>query len=636
MLALFASLVVLAPPSLNELVSEPIPPCRDGSSYYCGTLRRSLDPTGIIPGTIDIHFEFLPHRDRSSVALGTIVANEGGPGSGSTESRDTYEALFHPLLDRVDLLLMDNRGTGKSDAIDCEPLQSEPVIKQRDVELCGAHLGARAALYSSALAADDLAAVMDEMHVAKADLYGDSYGTFFSQTFAVRHPDRVRSIVLDGAFPVVGDSPWYPTAARVMRDSYDAVCHRSPPCMDSSGNTSMDRIARLVAAVRAHPFGGTAMIGTTPHTTRVDPSSIAMVMDASGLSVVPYLELDAAARAYLDDQDSAPLVRLVAESYEANESAGPVDAYSRGLFAAVSCEDYPQAYDMSLSPGARYAAWTSALEAEKKRAPDVYAPFTIDEWLAMPPDYSVVGLCVDWPAPPAGSPAGQPIPAGAPFPSVPTLVLSGELDTVTTPDEGDAATDLFPNAEHVVFANSAHVDALDDPYDCASKIALTFIAVLASGDTSCASTIPPLRLIPQFARSISDVAQATATGGNAAGSAELRAAAAAVFTVADALDRELWLSGPDIAGLRGGSAHVTKFGDNSSYDFFRDRWTDDLSVSGLANANSSSGHVGGTLQLSGAVHGTLGIDWNSLDPRSKVTLTGTLDGDTVEATMPTP
>ncbi len=38
----------------------------------------------------------------------------------------------------------------------------------------------------------------------RIDLYGDSYGTYFEQVFAIRHPNLLRSIVLDGAYPLNG------------------------------------------------------------------------------------------------------------------------------------------------------------------------------------------------------------------------------------------------------------------------------------------------------------------------------------------------------------------------------------------------------------------------------------------------
>ncbi len=46
-------------------------------------------------------------------------------------------------------------------------------------------------------AADDLAAALDAEGVAKATVYGASYGTFLAQIFAVRHPERVNALVLD-------------------------------------------------------------------------------------------------------------------------------------------------------------------------------------------------------------------------------------------------------------------------------------------------------------------------------------------------------------------------------------------------------------------------------------------------------
>ncbi|MFX8569843.1 hypothetical protein ABTM09_20345, partial [Acinetobacter baumannii] len=82
---------------------------------YCGSISRVLDPTGTVPGTLAIHFEFYPHNDTTLPPLETIVAAEGGPGYSTTGSRDGYLGLFAPLRDRHDMLLVDERGTGKSE-----------------------------------------------------------------------------------------------------------------------------------------------------------------------------------------------------------------------------------------------------------------------------------------------------------------------------------------------------------------------------------------------------------------------------------------------------------------------------------------------------------------------------------------
>jgi hypothetical protein len=66
-----------APPSLRvgTLTLERCPRV----SAYCGRIDRPLDPTGAIPGSISIHFEYYPHTAPGASA-GTLVASEGGPG----------------------------------------------------------------------------------------------------------------------------------------------------------------------------------------------------------------------------------------------------------------------------------------------------------------------------------------------------------------------------------------------------------------------------------------------------------------------------------------------------------------------------------------------------------------------------
>src|SRR5438876_10103516 len=106
--------------------------CKDVPAY-CGSIRRALDPSDGAMGTINIGFQFYQHLDTASAALGTIVATEGGPGYATTGTRRSYIALFRPLMDHHDLLLVDNRGTGNSDAVHCPLLQSEPNVQHEGI-----------------------------------------------------------------------------------------------------------------------------------------------------------------------------------------------------------------------------------------------------------------------------------------------------------------------------------------------------------------------------------------------------------------------------------------------------------------------------------------------------------------------
>src|SRR5476651_891448 len=92
---------------------------------WCGSITRPIDPAGAVAGTVAVYFEFYAHS-ASGKSRGMLVATEGGPGYPATESRDEYLALFRPLLAQRDLVIMDNRGTGRSGAVDCPTLQTAP------------------------------------------------------------------------------------------------------------------------------------------------------------------------------------------------------------------------------------------------------------------------------------------------------------------------------------------------------------------------------------------------------------------------------------------------------------------------------------------------------------------------------
>jgi pimeloyl-ACP methyl ester carboxylesterase len=149
----------------------------------CGALGVPLDRTGATPGTVTVRFRLYRHTDTSKAPLETIVAAEGGPGYSTLGSADSYLELFAPLRARHDLLMVDQRGTGSSHVIKCEPAQSYVGDAVENARLCGEQLAERADLYTSAAAADDLAAVLDSLSIPRIDLYGDSYGSFFAQTF---------------------------------------------------------------------------------------------------------------------------------------------------------------------------------------------------------------------------------------------------------------------------------------------------------------------------------------------------------------------------------------------------------------------------------------------------------------------
>jgi len=611
-----------------------------GVAAYCGDLRRPLDPGGAIPGHIMIHFEYYP-RTRPGPSRGTLVATEGGPGYPATLSRADYLALFQPLRARRAVLLMDNRGTGRSGALDCRALQTASRWTIAGVAACGRALGPRAALYGTAFATDDLAAILAALQIRRIDLYGDSYGTYFEQVFALRHPGVLRSIVLDGAYPLNGPHyAWYPHYAPAMRAKFDRACRRSPACARLPGN-SIAHILPALRRLRAAPFAATALDadGRRRHFT-ADASKLAIVMFAGSPAFASVRETDAAARAFAAG-DRAPLLRLMAETLSGVDSRDPTDdptKWSAGLAAAVLCHDPPQVFDMRLAPAARLRARHLAIERYARAYPDAFAPFTIDEYRGMPLDYSFIDECVGWPVAPAADPSGDVAPAPARYPDVPALIISADLDDMTTVADGAAVAREFARGRQIVLANSFHVNALPRARSaCAARIVRRFIATLRVGDTTCTARVPAIRLLPRFVRRSERLSPAAALAGNRVDAAALRIARAVVMTVGDVVVRAAENTVGTGPGLRGGHFRVAAAGRTL---YLRGvRWTEDLAVSGVAQLPSGRrGTVRARVAFAGPhrLHGELAISWPRYPAAARATIIGTVGGRVIRAATPAP
>jgi pimeloyl-ACP methyl ester carboxylesterase len=624
-------------------------PCEDLDGAWCGNLRVPYDRADPAAGTVPINFEW--YRAEQA-PVGTIVAMEGGPGYPSTGSRDYYIELFGGLQRTRNLLLVDNRGTGTSGLINCRPLQRWHLAfgdeeYDRRLAACGDQLNTARALpsggfvhgtdlYGTANAARDLADVLGALQTGPVDLYGDSYGSYFGQTFAARYPRLLRSLILDATWPVLGTDPFYISTIETARIAFDLTCRRSMACALAAPGSSMARIGALAERLRRAPVvGRTREPGSAPSTWRVDVGVLIALVNNAGSDTGVYRELDAAARAVLEHRDGAPLLRLAAKSLYTDDG-GPVREWSAGQYGAVSCTDYPQAFDMRALPGVRRAQYEGAAGT---LSDDVFAPFTVEEWTTSP--VAEFDDCVNWPSPVRSDP---PITGRPPLvpPTLPVLVLSGGLDTLTTWTDGAiVAGQLGPSARWVKVENTIHVTALADPYGCASGLVRQFVRQperLHSMDVSCASRIPEVRVVGDYPRRLSGATPATPRKGNQAGAAGLRLAAVGAAAVGDAIAQWWYLPGSRGHGLRGG--WFTVEGDTSvRLDLHKVRFVADTVVDGRATWNTSTGKVAANVKVKGPgrITTTLRMRWDDLARHPRATLTGrTGSGARVSATLPAP
>ena len=616
-------------PSTLRVGSLTLAYCNSDYDGYCGAIERPLDPTGVVPGTVTVGFEFYPRHDRAHASLGTIAPQEGGPGYSSTGTRDFYLGLFAPLRDHRDVVIIDKRGTGLSDAIGCEPLQSDSAPFLKAVAQCGHQLGPRAYFYGTAFAAGDIAAVLDALAVRQVDFYGDSYGTFVGQVFAALYPERIRTLILDSAYPVKPADPWFGSDWATAWSGIDTSCKRSPSCSRLGGRAS-DRVRELLEFVRGRPIAGLAYDADgNPSQVTVDPASLFYAIDSAGYGPVVYRDLDAAARAWLEEGDSAPLLRLIAET-GANPVSAPVD-YSEGLYVAVSCSDYPLLYDMTQGPGVRRRQYDLAVRQARDQRPDLFAPFSFDEAFESGAYITPLDTCLPWPKPPSSVVQGAPVPPTVHYPDTPTLVLSGDLDSITSPLDASEAAAQFPNAVHIVIPNLTHVVAGSDEIGCASALVLHFIEHREPGASNCRFRVRPVRTVARFAASSSALAPLVAQPANRGDRHALQVAAAALEGVGDSLARYgLSLSGSG-RGLRGGTFTSTSDAGGYELQLSSYRFSEDVAISGTVTFSSRSSRVTAAVQIedSGRNIGHLVARWRDSDADAVATVAGRLNGITI-------
>ena len=357
-----------------------------------------------------------------------------------------------------------------------------------------------------------------------------------------------------------------------MTSSFDKVCRRSPECR-SGGRPWKPTLNRVLDIVRAHPWRGTShdADGGQMRVT-IDAESLAAVAYGATYGPAFYREMTAAMRSALRG-DRAPLLRLVAEATGGGTDAGNPRAYSEGLDAAVACHDYPQVYDMTAPPAERRAEYAAALRHRTQQRPHTYGPFTVKEYAGS--DWQMLDWCLRWPTAPADDPARPPRPPGGSYPDVPVLVLSGELDSITTPAEGAMILEQFPNATQVEVPNSFHVTALGDTDGIASSLVRRFVRhPHRTPDPSGASQIPAVDAMGVFPERVADLGR--------------RRTVAA--TVADVIDR-WWnnYSGHGV-GLHGGT--FTYAGDKvTRFRLHGVRLVSDLAVSGTVTWDRYAGHL---------------------------------------------
>jgi pimeloyl-ACP methyl ester carboxylesterase len=184
-----------------------------------------------------------------------LVYLAGGPGAAATEDYPSVAPAFADLRSRHHLLLIDQRGTGRSNPLSCKQADgAEDFVGQsageagdglsraelqKQVRACVARLASRAdpRFYTTGDAVADLEAVRLALGGPPLNLVGVSYGTRVAQQYAEAYPSAVRSVVLDSAVPnsLVLGSEHAQNMEQALKARF-AVCTRNQECNQRFGD----------------------------------------------------------------------------------------------------------------------------------------------------------------------------------------------------------------------------------------------------------------------------------------------------------------------------------------------------------------------------------------------------------------
>ena len=425
-------------------------PCRlpgINGELLCGKLTVFENRKTRTGRTIDLNIVVLPALDQKTKAE-PLFDLAGGPGAASTEAADFWAGPGKEYRRRHDVVLADQRGTGKSNRLSIpqektpQHFLSEmyPVDYVREMRHA---LEQRAELtkYTTSMAMDDLDDVRAWLGYDKINLVGTSYGTQAALVYMRRHPDRVRSAMLLAVAPTDLKMPLHhsESAARAMglllsECEQDATCHAAFPQIRDDWKNALAQLEKQPARVEYSPSGKAA-----PTTVEIQRGVFAEKI-----------------RTWMYGRDTAARIPLIIHHAAAGDFAPFLkqaiapsipDFIADGLYLSVTCaEDVP------------------FIDQGQAAALNANNPFG---------DYRVfqqTRACGMWPRAKIPDNFRNPVSS-----NVPVLIFSGNMDPVTPPQRGEEVAHYLPNSRHVIIPHAGHgVDGLAEP-ECVDRIIMDFM-----------------------------------------------------------------------------------------------------------------------------------------------------------------
>lgn len=427
----------------------------------CGSItvpENRNDPGG---RTIDVHFAVIAAQSSISEP-DPVFMLAGGPGQAAMEVFPIVIEIFGPLRQNRDIVLVDQRGTGESNALACPAVRELPLDSSEEdvseaLEACREELAQEADLtqYITDIAMHDLDEVRAALGYEEINLFGTSYGSRAALRYMDLFPERVRTAVLNAVVseelvlqlqaPADGQR-----ALQLLfeRCAQDTACSETFPDFESTFEEVRAGLEDGREVTLQHPVSGERVTVTLEEEDFMQ-GVFSLLYSPELVSLLPYTIEQIA-----ETGDYSPVVaQIIALTAD-------VIGY-QGMFYAVVCSEDAPLID--------------AQEAEETRGDSPFPLVGID----------LVEQCLNWPRADVPQAFREPVTS-----DVPTLLLSGEADPITPPRYAEQVAEGLSNSLHIILPGFGHDVSLPG---CMPSVVTEFIGEgsIEELDASCIEEITP-------------------------------------------------------------------------------------------------------------------------------------------------
>ncbi|MCL1078499.1 alpha/beta hydrolase [Parashewanella spongiae] len=433
-LSVFISLftvVAIADEPVSDLnvASKPIEHCYlKGVSdrLICGSIKVAENPNKPDGKQIDIHYAVIP-AIKPSYPQEAMLAIAGGPGQSALDNAAGFDRMLSQVREQRDILLIDQRGTGRSNILSCEvgdinalTYNDDDLDTPAETKKCLQASDNDVTQYGSEIALTDFEAVRQHLGYQKLHIYGVSYGTRMAQLYMRHYPQSIATVSLDGVVPMqqsvfaISNAIERATQLMIKDCKQSATCNEQFPNLQQALN---DVDAQLAVA----PYKGMV---SDPYTSEKTELVFTRSKFQTSIRLALYSTSTRALLPHAIYQASQGDMQAMLGLYSL--SIGSLDL-AMGMHASVVCgEDLPRITD--------------------KIRTQMQATYTGKTMLK-----GIEETCEIWKMPTVEHSFSEPISS-----DIPTLLLSGELDPATPPAWGDLATAKLANSLHLVAPYATH------------------------------------------------------------------------------------------------------------------------------------------------------------------------------------